>query len=97
MDLQEFDTVKLKKELVNVRDSEGDITSLPAGSIGTVVMVYDKRVGSADKNPTYEVDFCVAARNTIALLLLEQDDLDLDRSYTSMKFPDAPEQKRRAG
>ncbi len=93
----EFDTVKLKKNLLNVRDSEGDITSLPSGSIGTVVMVYDKRVGSTPKKPTYEVDFCDDEGNTIALLMLEEDDLALDRSHASMRFSDAPEEKRRAG
>ncbi len=45
---------------------------MPAGSVGTVVMIYDKRVGSQRDKPGYEVDFCDHTGDTFALLSLNK-------------------------
>lgn len=95
--IREFDTVRVKRDLANVRDSEGNMISLADGRVGTVVMIYDGRVGSSRKKPAYEVDFCDNDGSSVALLTLEQEDIELDRSYASMKSLDGPEQRRRAG
>lgn len=83
--IRDFDTVKLKRDFLNVRDSQGEIVSVPAGSVGTVVMIYDERVGSKRDKPGYEVDFCDHTGDTFALLTLEQEDIELDRPYSTMK------------
>ncbi len=75
--IRDFDIVKLKKKLINVRDSQGETVSLPAGSFGTVVMIYDKRVGCKTDKPSYEVDFCDETGDTIALLTLEKEDIEV--------------------
>jgi len=82
--IRDLDTVSLKKELVKVRDSQGKMINLPAGSIGTVVMIYDERVGCKSR-PAYEVDFCDSTGDTIALLTLAPKDIKLDRSFKTMK------------
>ena len=66
------------------RDSAGDIVNVSAGSIGTVVMVYDKSVGSSGAL-AYEIDFCDSTGDTVALLTLAPDDIKLDRSFKTMK------------
>ena len=80
-----FDTVKLKRDLINIRDSEGELINLPAGSIGTVVMIYDERVGDTGKMLAYEVDFCDSTGDTIALITLAPEDIDLNKAYKTMK------------
>jgi hypothetical protein len=80
-----FDTVKLKRDLLNIRDSDNGLVNLPAGSFGTVVMVYDESVGDYHKPVEYEVDFCDSTGDTIALLTLGQDDIELYRHYRIKK------------
>jgi hypothetical protein len=80
-----FDTVRLKRDLVNVRGSGRKLINLPTGSFGTVVMVYDERVGDHNKPIAYEVDFCDSTGDTIALLTLDSDDIKLYRRYKTKK------------
>ena len=80
-----FDTVKLKRDLINVRDFGGEVVSLKAGSIGTVVMIYDERVGYKGKKIAYEVDFCDSTGDTVAIVTLAPDDIELFRSHKPVK------------
>ena len=82
-----FDTVELKRDVINTRDSAGDVVNVPAGNVGTIVMVYDESVGNYDKPVAYEVDFCDSTGETIALLTLSPDDIKLDRAFKTMKKP----------
>jgi len=71
----EFDVVKLKHELsAKTSDSwpGAPVRSLPRGTTGTVVMVYD---GSGEKT-AYEVEFVSEDGATEALLTLTEDDLE---------------------
>ena len=81
-----FDTVRLKRDLLNYRDFHGEIINLPAGSIGTVLMIYDERVGEpVGQPPGYEVDFCDPTGDTVAIITLEADDIEPDSPYKPMK------------
>ncbi len=78
-----FDIVELKKDWKNVRDSYGETVSLSAGSLCTIVMIYDQRVGSKG-TIAYEVEFCDYTGDTIALMRLCPDDLKLNRAAKTM-------------
>ncbi len=59
---QEYDIVRLQRTL-----SE----RLPAGTVGTVLMVYDE----PDLPKSYEVEFVDAAGRTIAVLTIRAEDV----------------------
>lgn len=78
-----FDIVELKKDIKNTQDTYGEIVSLSAGSLGVIVMIYDKRVGWTGP-VSYEVEFCDNTGNTIALLNLGPKNLKLNRAAKTM-------------
>ena len=61
MNLREYDVVRLLRE----RPEHG----LAAGAVGAIVMVYKVP-------PAYEVEFCDKDGVTVALITLEQSDLE---------------------
>jgi hypothetical protein len=63
MSLQEYDVVRLRRPL-----ADGSVP-VPVGTMGAVVMVYEG--GRA-----YEVEFCDEKGATLALLTLEEGDLE---------------------
>lgn len=61
MNLKEYDVVCLRRPLAEY--------SLPAGAVGTVVMVYDAP-------PGYEIEFCDEEGATLALISLAKENAD---------------------
>ena len=37
--IRDFDMVKLKRDVINIPDTQGEVVNLPMGSIVTVVMI----------------------------------------------------------
>lgn len=63
MTLREYDVVRLRRELPD--------HTVPVGTIGAIVMVYE---GSR----AYEVEFCDEHGRSVAVLTLEEADLEKD-------------------
>lgn len=59
--MQEYDVVRLRRSLPE--------HNLAAGAVGAIVMVFDEP-------PAYEVEFCDEDGLTIALVTLEEGDLE---------------------
>lgn len=59
----EYDVVKLKKDIPS--------SGLVAGAIGAIVMVY------SSNPPEYEVEFVDQDGNTLALVTLSEDEIEL--------------------
>lgn len=74
--LHENDVVILKHDIPAHSEKEWPgipSTALSTGAIGTVVMVYTTN----SINPAYEVEFVDDDGNTLALLTLKEDDIQL--------------------
>lgn len=72
MTIQEYDVVRLLGAIPEHQ--------LPAGAIGTVVMVYEEP-------HTYEVEFCDVGGITIALVTLNEADLERVSGPTAIGAP----------
>jgi hypothetical protein len=83
---QDYDVVTLKREIVEVKDSTGEIVTVPAGSSGTVLLVYSADLGFKAANPLdYEVEFVDEAGNTLGILTVSEADLELAIKFVSQE------------
>lgn len=80
--LQDYDIVRLTRDLVDVEDSNGKLMTIPAGTYGTILIVYCAKLGYPENTPPdYEVEFGDDSGNTIALVIVNEADLELDSTY----------------
>jgi len=79
-----LDIVKLKRDYQNLHKKPNEVDFLPRGSQGTIVMVYDERVGSECYPTEYEVEFMNDEGETLAVVTLKGDDLVLVQAYGSI-------------
>ncbi|MDR3615125.1 MAG: DUF4926 domain-containing protein [Candidatus Obscuribacterales bacterium] len=83
---QELDIVKLKRDLVDIKDSTDEIVTIPAGTYGTVLIVYNETFGFKARDPLdYEVEFLDEEGHTLGLLPVSEPDLEFDSSYEQRK------------
>ena len=81
--LHEYDVVKTTKPFSSNASNAwpiGTDTTLPVGTVGTIVMVYT----NDSINYEYEVEFLDKDGVTLALLTLKEDDITLVQPYSQI-------------
>jgi hypothetical protein len=81
--LDYLDIVKAKRRLTEMGAVTGE-QMVEAGTTGTILMVYDERVGDKPKpgEPLdFEVEFTDDDSNTIAIMTVSEEDLELVTPY----------------